>query len=362
MTRLLVVDDSALMRRLLVGIFSAQPDFSVEIARNGEEAIAKLHAFSPDVITLDIHMPGMDGLACLDRIMIEKPTPVVMVSALTEQGAEATLEALMLGAVDFIPKPDGAISLEIDTISDDLVSKVRHAAQARLSKAARLTERVRRRTGARTTRLARTAGQPSASWTKPYHDAAGLVLVGTSTGGPAALEKLLIPLPAAFPWPILIAQHMPATFTGALARRLDGICAIGVVEVSAPVRLEAGCAYIGRGDADMIVSRRPTGLFAMAAPLDPGHRWHPSVDRLVNSALSASVPQHLAGVLMTGMGDDGAEAMAKLREGGGLTIAEAEETAAVWGMPGSLVRMGGATLVAPVTGIAQHLIELVGAS
>ena len=187
----------------------------------------------------------------------------------------------------------------------------------------------------------------------------GIVLVGTSTGGPPALEALLVPLPATFPWPILVAQHMPAGFTGPLARRLDGICALKVVEASSPMPLQAGCVYIGRGDADIIVSKRARGLVAMSAPAKANYPWHPSTDRLVRSAMENMPHAKLIGVLMTGMGNDGAEAMAELRRGGGHTIAEAEETAVVWGMPGELVRADGATWVVPLPKIASRLRTMV---
>jgi two-component system chemotaxis response regulator CheB len=184
-----------------------------------------------------------------------------------------------------------------------------------------------------------------------------IVLVGTSTGGPPALDALLSPLPADFPWPILIAQHMPAAFTGPLARRLDRLCALHVVEVTGPTPILPGTAYVARGDADMILSRRSEGPIVTAAPADPALRWHPSVERLVATAMAQIDPARLVGVLMTGMGNDGAAGMTRLRALGGRTIAEAEETAVVWGMPGELVRAGGAELVAPLSDIAHHLMS-----
>jgi two-component system chemotaxis response regulator CheB len=357
-TRLLVVDDSALMRRLLADVFRETGDFEIDIARDGDEAIAKLHAFVPDVITLDIHMPGMDGLACLDRIMLERPTPVVMVSTLTAQGADETLEAMALGAVDFIAKPRGALSLAIDALAPELIEKVRSAAQARIPRSRRLAERVRLRT-------ARVAAAPPPARTAapkrrlaPVVQGEGVVLVGCSTGGPPALEALLTPLAADFPWPIVVAQHMPASFTGPLARRLDRICALTVQEVSRPVPIEPGNVYIGRGDADLVLARRVAGLVAMAAPSSAEFHWHPSVDRLVASAIELVAPEQLVGVLMTGMGADGANAMRELKERGGRTIAEAEESAVVWGMPGALVRGGGASIVALLDTIAADLVAL----
>jgi two-component system chemotaxis response regulator CheB len=354
--RLLVVDDSALVRKLLGQVFAGEADFEVAFARNGVEALASLAAFKPDVVTLDVHMPQMDGLACLDRIMIERPCPVVMVSSLTAAGAEATLEAFRLGAVDFVPKPAGAVSLHMDDWGPELVATVRGAAGARIRTSLRLKDRVRHRIGGAVTRP-RPASGASRRETSPA-TGHGLVLIGTSTGGPPALETVLTALPANFPWPILVAQHMPATFTGALARRLDGICALNVVEVRGPTALEAGRVYIGRGDADLIVSRRAAGLVAMAAPSQAGYPWHPSADRLVTTAMDCVAASQLIGVLMTGMGDDGAAAMTRLHAEGGRTIAESEDSAVVWGMPGELVKAGGADWVVPVGSIAETLLKI----
>ena len=355
MIRVLVVDDSALVRKLIGQVFSTQSDFEVRFARDGREALAAIPEFNPNVVTLDIHMPEMDGLACLDRIMIEHPCPVLMVSSMTAEGADATLEALRLGAVDFIAKPTGAVSLRINELAPDLIAKVRAAAKAKLKTSLRLRERVRHRIGA----APRPRGTGSAKKVAAKGD--GLVLVGTSTGGPPALEQLLSGLPASFPWPILIAQHMPASFTGQLARRLNGICSLSVREVSEPVLLEPGFAFIGRGDADLIVSRRGAGLVAMSAPAQPEHPWHPSTDRLVRSALNYIAPSQLIGVLMTGMGNDGAETMALLHAQGGRVIAESEETAVVWGMPGELVKLNGADYVLALPAIAETLLKLVPA-
>jgi two-component system chemotaxis response regulator CheB len=354
--RLLIVDDSALVRKLLSQVFAAEADFEVRIARDGAEALAQLAEFAPDVITLDIHMPQMDGLACLDRIMVERPTPVVMVSSLTAEGAETTLEALRLGAVDFVAKPEGAVSLRIHEVAPDLVAKVRAAASARLPSSRRLKDRVRHRIGGAATVRAKTPRRAGAELEPAIGD--GLVLVGCSTGGPPALEALLTPLPGDFPWPMVVAQHMPATFTGPLSQRLDRLCALSVVEVSRPVALEAGCVYIGRGDADLIVSRRAGALVAMAAPAQADYPWHPSVERLVTSAMDQMEPGQIVGVLMTGMGNDGARAMTRLRELGGRTIAEAEDTAVVWGMPGELVKAGGADYVESLPDIAARLRRL----
>jgi len=355
--RVLVVDDSALVRKLFGRVLSGEPDFAVTFARDGLEALAQLEAFRPDVITLDVQMPQMDGLECLDRIMVQRPSPVVMVSTMTAEGAEATLDALRLGAVDFVTKPAGAVSLRIDEFAPTLKQKIRAAAGARLPASRRLKERVQFRAGATPTRKPRKLEVPE------EHIAAiqgaGIVLVGTSTGGPPALEALLVQLPASFPWPILVAQHMPASFTGPLAKRLDGICPLQVIEAAQPMPLQAGCVYIGRGDADLLVSKRPSGLIVRAVPAKADYPWHPSTDRLVRSAMEHVPASQLIGVLMTGMGNDGAQAMTELKSSGGVTIAEAEETAVVWGMPGELARAGGATWIVPLPKIAARLQSLV---
>jgi two-component system chemotaxis response regulator CheB len=355
--KLLIADDSALMRKLLEEIFREEGDFDIRLARNGTEALELVRSFDPQVVTLDVQMPGMDGLSCLGRIMIESPRPVVMISALTDEGAEATLEAIELGAIDFVAKPSGTVSLEIDRLRPLLIEKVRGAANARIRRTLRLRERISHQfRGAGV--LSRPVRPPRPKSLAAKKDRPpGLVLIGTSTGGPAALDLVLPALPQGLPWPVLVAQHMPATFTGPLAKRLDRICELKVVEVSRPMPLLPGTIYIGRGDADLVVALRSSGMNAMSVPAQRGYPWHPSVERMVTTALELYQPSRLLGVLMTGMGSDGANAMMQLRKQGGRTIAEAESTAVVWGMPGELVKNGGAESVWPVEEIAAAIVE-----
>ena len=360
MTRVLVVDDSALMRRLLRRLFT-EAGFETAFAADGEEALAQLRVFEPDVVTLDVNMPRMGGLECLDRIMLERPTPVVMLSSLTAADADEAVEALSLGAVDVLQKPSGPLSLGIDTLGPALVDSIRAAEGARIRRTRRLAERIRTLSGSappQPRQKPRRAGAAVAATRSGSQTS--LVLVGCSTGGPPALDALLAPLPAAFACPIVIAQHMPAAFTGPLAKRLDGICRLRVREVTEPTLLEPGYVYVARGDADVVVTARTHGLTAAPVGASPAYGWHPSVDRLVESALAAAPAAELVGVLMTGMGRDGAVAMAALRAGGGWTLAEAEETAVVWGMPGELVRCGGASEVAPLDDLAARLAAYVG--
>lgn len=360
MIRLLIVDDSALMRKLLGQIFTAEGDFEIEFARDGAEALKVISSFQPDVVTLDIHMPLMNGLACLDRIMLEHPCPVVMVSSLTEEGAEETLAALEIGAVDFIAKPGGAISLSIDELTPRLVEKVRMAATVRIRRSRRLAERVRLTQVIPSQSTIPSRGRGTTSQRRGQDSSrTGLVLIGTSTGGPPALDAVLAQLPAGFGWPVVVAQHMPASFTGPLARRLDKLCALTVSEVSQQTKLEPGNIYIAKGDADIVISLRAGSLVAMAAPSDQAYRWHPSVDRMVRSAMKHVPATDLVGILMTGMGNDGATAMADLQAAGGYTIAESEETAVVWGMPGELVRLNGASDIRRVDEIGASLLDRV---
>lgn len=354
-TRVLVVDDSALMRRLLTALLTRE-GFEVGIARHGAEAVERLLDWQPDVVTLDINMPEMDGLTALSLMMQARPTPVVMVSSLTEKGAQATMEALALGAVDFIAKPGGTISLSIDDIAEQLVQKVRTAARSRMRQG---------RAGSRATVLP-AAPAPRAATPAPAASRLrgatpdsthlpGLVLIGVSTGGPRTLEDILPQLPADFPWPIVVAQHMPGNFTNAFAQRMGRLCAQEVVEVAATTPLRPGQICIGRGDADLVIVERMGRLVAQPRPETPGHPWHPSVDVLVDSAMKVMPADRIVGVQLTGMGFDGARAMTELKSRGGRTIAESENTAIVFGMPAELIERGGASLVLPCHDVARQL-------
>jgi two-component system chemotaxis response regulator CheB len=350
MTRILVVDDSALMRRHLTQLLQDQSDFEVQAARNGAEALLMVEEFDPHVVTLDVNMPEMDGITCLSRIMVGSPRAVIMVSSITEKGAEATLQALSLGAIDFIQKPDGTISLSLDQIAAQLVAKVRMAAGVRVRRIGGVASAPPPPPAPRPVPVRRNAGDP------------GLVLVGVSTGGPAVLEALLPALPGALPWPVLVAQHMPSSFTGVFARRLDKLCALSVQEVATPTPLLPGTVYIARGDADMVVVRRGGSLVATSVPASENHSWHPSVTRLVESAAEHVPPPSLIGVQLTGMGDDGAEAMAQCHRRGMRTIAQDSESCAVFGMPNELIRRSGASTVLPTGAIAGQIAKWLGTS
>lgn len=351
MKKVLIVDDSALMRRQLSTMLQQAGGFQVRTARNGAEAVAENLSFEPDVITLDVNMPEMDGITALSLIMAQRPVPVVMVSSLTEQGALATFEALNLGAVDYLPKPGGTISLSIDQVREELLRKVNAALKARLQprkadKPAGLVQRMKAERAEALSRPARLAGSSRFP---------GLVLIGVSTGGPRTLEELLPSLPADFPFPVLVAQHMPAAFTRSFAERLNGLCALDVVEVSAPMAVESGHVYIGKGGADMLLVERAGRLMVIAKPENTQYLWHPSAELLGRSALDHVPAENLIGVLLTGMGYDGADAFAEIKRRGGRTIAESEDTAVVFGMPAELIARGGASMVLPIEKIAAQL-------
>ncbi|NBC37414.1 chemotaxis-specific protein-glutamate methyltransferase CheB [Novosphingobium sp. FSY-8] len=342
----LVVDDSALMRRQ-IGDILTRGGFDVASARTGAEAIERLPIEKPDVVTLDINMPEMDGLTCLSRIMTEHPTPVVMISSLTEDGALATLEAIALGAVDFMQKPGGTVSANLRSCEEIILEKVTAAARARPRRTANLRQRLLAR---RETIL----GQPLRR-RQPSTSVEALTLVGASTGGPAVLEELLSCLSADYPMPVLVCQHMPSSVTRHFAERLNRICPMPVVELRKQTELEAGTIYVARGDADMIVMIRNDKLVATIVPPSRNYSWHPSVNRLVESAMKCVTADSLIGVLMTGMGDDGAAEMTALRKAGGYTMAESEESCVVYGMPRALIEAGGACDVLDASDMAAKL-------
>jgi two-component system chemotaxis response regulator CheB len=349
--KVLVVDDSALMRRFLRERLRSEGDIDVVTARDGEDALVQVEREQPDVVTLDINMPAMDGLDCLGRLMADSPRPVVMVSSLTQEGALTTFEALELGAVDYVAKP-GTMTLDMDSAGDEIVAKVRAAARARVRNGARgISGRLQRRRREASEQVRHRVGVSA----EPTSRRPEVIVLGASTGGPGVLADVIGALPANFPVPIVIAQHIPSGFSAALATRLDEQSALRVEEVTASRVLEPGLVLIGRGEADVVLTKRGGILAARSVPMDRGLRWHPSVERLVRSAMSYCDPATVVAVQLTGMGDDGAAAMADLRAAGGRVIAESEETAVIWGMPGEVVRRGAATKVLPVDQVAEQL-------
>jgi two-component system, chemotaxis family, protein-glutamate methylesterase/glutaminase len=340
MIKLLIVDDSALMRRQLSSVFEDQGDFEIRLARNGQEAVEENTRFQPDVVTLDINMPEMDGLTALSLIMAERPVPVVMVSSLTEKGALATFEALALGAVDYIAKPDGTISLSMDNVKKELVSKIRMAAKSHVKSA----------------RVIPVISPPVQNIIRRGVHSDGIVLIGVSTGGPRTLEEILPLFPANFPYPILVAQHMPASFTLQFSERMNNLCALQVVEVSSPRPIEAGFVYIGKGGADLVIVKRSEKLTVISKPENKNFLWHPSVELLGRSALEHYEASKIIGVILTGMGNDGSDSFTKIKKQGGRTIAESEASCVVFGMPAELIAKNGATTILAADKVTERIL------
>jgi two-component system chemotaxis response regulator CheB len=342
MIRVLVVDDSAVMRGMMSSIINAQSDMTVAaLASDPVVAMERVRISPPDVITLDVEMPRMDGLEFLRRLMQWKPLPVVMVSSLTARGADTTLRALELGAVDFVAKPHLATPEILEAYADEVAQKVRAAAAARVG--------------------------PAAPRARPAPLAAGrlatgrlatnkLIVIGASTGGVEALREVLVPLPAAMP-PILVAQHMPAGFTRSFARRLDSLCELAVKEAEDRERLEPGCAYIAPGGMHLVAAAHGGRLEARLSLDAPVNRHRPSVDMLFRSAAQAA-PGRCIGVMLSGMGADGARAMRELRESGAHNIAQDAASCVVFGMPKQAIAENAVHEVLPLGDIARRLVEL----
>lgn len=356
---ILVVDDSALMRKH-IGEFLRSSGFRVEIARNGEECLDKLERLSPDAITLDINMPVMDGLTCLSHIMEKQPCPTIMLSSLTKRGAMSTIEAIQLGAVDYVCKPGGTVSLNIENTFPELITKIEVALKARLKtkrKPAPIAHRNQQITSRPPVHVK--APSQSAPLSAVPSEKIDLVLIGVSTGGPSTLEDVLTQLPQDFSAPIVIAQHMPASFTKNLSKRLNALVPINVTHVETVTELKPGNVYIARGEADLIIQRRNKRFIAQPAPASEQFLWHPSVSRMVESANRACSPKRMVCVQLTGMGNDGAQEMASAKQRGALTIAESDETAVVFGMPKELIKLNGASCIMPSHKVAQQLIQWV---
>jgi two-component system, chemotaxis family, protein-glutamate methylesterase/glutaminase len=344
--RVLVVDDSALMRKLIPQMLEREPTIKVVgTAMDGAFALKKIEELKPDVVTLDLEMPRMDGMEALRQIMRYRRVPVIIVSALSTQGASATFKALALGAFDFVTKPQDVSSNSVlREISADLIAKIKVAAHSENGKfvpppLAGLPSEPRR-------------SSKSASRSK---DAANkVVAIGISTGGPNALQYVLSQLPADFPGAILVVQHMPEGFTEMFARRLDESCAIEVKEAQSGDLLLAGRVLICPGNRHMKVRRMPRGAIVVLTddPKVNGHR--PSVDVLFRS-VAQEVGANAIAVLMTGMGDDGAEAMGVVKAAGGLTIAQDEGSSVVYGMPKAAIERGHAVRVVALDALANTI-------
>lgn len=336
--RVLVVDDSALMRKKVSDMINSDKDCEViATARNGEEAIKGVLIFKPDVVTLDVQMPMMDGLTCLGYIMSERPTPAIMLSAFTNYGGEVTIKALEYGAVDFVHKPSGVISLDIAKVRDELLSKIKIAVKVDLTKL----------------RFILGKKAPSVPKKKP----GGLnkvVAIAGSTGGPRALAEILPKLPCDIPAGILVVQHMPAEFTKSMAERLDWESMIEVVEAVDNEPITAGKAIIAPGGFHMTVENDVVKII-------PGPKEHyvcPSADVTMRSVASV-YGRNVVGVVLTGMGSDGAEGLRAIKEHGGYTMAEDKSSCIVYGMPKAAVDARVVDKVVPLGDMAGEIVKAV---
>ncbi|MBA3317296.1 MAG: chemotaxis-specific protein-glutamate methyltransferase CheB [Gemmatimonadales bacterium] len=334
------MDDSAFVRRALTGLLAAEPGFRVVgEADSGAEALAKIPAADPDCVTLDVAMPGMDGLQVLPVLLRWKPElRVLMLSAHTQEGAAATVAALAAGAVDFIDKTTFNV-MDLEFMRREVVDRL-----------VALAPRTNHSNGAAHRR------EPAGAAALAALRGCDLCVIGASTGGPAAIQHILQRLPARFPLPVVVVQHMPEGFTGAFARRLDSLCRLRVTEAAEGHRLTPGDVVIAPGNRHLSVS---PGLALALSPEPSGARHIPSIDVTMRSA-ARSKPGRVLGILLTGMGEDGADGMATIRAGGGVTIAESEGSCVVYGMPRAAVRRGGATWVLPLEEIAGLLGALAG--
>ncbi|HEY1899828.1 MAG TPA: chemotaxis response regulator protein-glutamate methylesterase [Steroidobacteraceae bacterium] len=350
--RVLVIDDSAYVRQIIMQILRTDPGIEVVgCASDAHQAREMIRQLNPDVLTLDIEMPRMDGLTFLRHLMRLRPMPVVMVSSLTERGAEVTLEALALGAVDFLPKPHTDQGTTLRDYAAELVSKVKIAARAGLRPHPGPAVRSGQSLPAAAPKPAR--GLMSAGATDV------IVAVGASTGGTEAIRELLAGLPIDAPG-MVITQHIPKAFSAAFARRLNESGALEVREAEDGQPIRPGHAYVAPGDCHLKVERRGTRYLCRLDRSAPVNHHRPSVDVLFESVAQA-VGARGIGVLLTGMGRDGARGLLQMRHAGGPTIAQDQATSVVWGMPGEAVALGAAQLVLPLLAVAARIVTLVAA-
>jgi two-component system chemotaxis response regulator CheB len=338
--KVLIIDDSALIRSILKEIINSQPDMeAVGAASNPLQAREMIKTLNPDVLTLDVEMPEMDGLVFLEKLMRLRPMPVLMISTLTERGSEAALRSLELGAVDFLPKPKLGVVDGMQAYADEIASKIRIASRAKLKghKPAPAPE------------LPMMGGRISST--------EKLIIVGASTGGTEALKEFLIPMPADAP-AILVTQHMPEMFTKSFADRLNGLCKMTVTEAVHNERVLPGHVYIAPGHSHMLVKRSGSNYVIELSQAAPVNHHRPSVEVLFRSA-AQSVGANAIGVMLTGMGKDGAVGMLEMRDAGAHNFAQDEATCVVYGMPRAAVEIGATHESLPIGEMARHVLARV---
>lgn len=352
MKKMLIADDSALVRKQISEIV-ADLGFEIDTARNGAEAVQKATAVQYDVITMDINMPVMDGLTAVKKIMSERPTPILMISSLTTESAGITMEALDLGAVDYIAKP-GTMNVGREVNRDDIIQKVKSLSRIPPRRLKSITRRPLIRERAPTVRETARAARRSAGG-----DVTKILLIGASTGGPGLIEQICTALPGDFPYAVCIVQHMPEQFTAAFATRLDKNSTLPVMECKDHMELAPGNIYLARGGVHMHFAKKVTGKVVIREEKNKKERFfQPSVDEMFLSALNVFSGDQIVGVLLTGIGDDGAQGMVAIKKAGGFTIGESEETATVYGMPKEAYDRGGVAQQLPFPKIVRALQAL----
>ncbi|QYK01514.1 protein-glutamate methylesterase/protein-glutamine glutaminase [Shewanella psychrotolerans] len=338
MIKVLVIDDSPLVRQLLSHMLNDAPDINViATAEDPYEARTLIKQHNPDVLTLDIEMPKMDGIAFLRNLMKLRPMPVIMVSTLTHKGAEVTLEALALGAIDFISKPKADLTNTLLEYKDELIAKIRVANKSHV-KATTKAPQIK----------------PAQAHLSLKTDK--VIAIGASTGGTEAIQRVITQLPANTP-PIVIAQHIPAAFSLSFAKRLNSHAAINVIEAQGGETLEVGTAYLAPGNAHLIVEQRGGKLYTKLLETDPVNRHKPSVDVLFNS-VAECIGQRAIGILLTGMGKDGAAGLLNLKKMGGYNLIQDQASSVVWGMPGAAAELNAQHENLHLDKISGRLIQL----
>jgi two-component system, chemotaxis family, protein-glutamate methylesterase/glutaminase len=349
--KVLVVDDSALVRKLLSAMLMRAPDIKVVgTASDPYAAREKIKSLNPDVITLDVEMPRMDGITFLENLMRLRPIPVVMVSSLTQRGADVTLRALELGAIDFVAKPRIDIAGTLEDYENELIAKVRVAAQARV------LPRSEKRTREIDERNSTSAVVPALSVRSMLRTTDRIIAIGASTGGTEAIREVLEEMPPDAP-AIVISQHIPAAFSKPFADRMNRNSPMAVCEAQDGQQILPGHAYIAPGDRHMLVERDGARYLCRLSSGPHVNRHRPSVDVMFRS-VAQNVGANAVGVLLTGMGDDGARGLREMLDAGAGTIAQDEASSVVWGMPGSAVKIGAAAHVLPLRQIAAQVLAL----
>jgi two-component system chemotaxis response regulator CheB len=338
--KVLVIDDSALVRAILKEVINSFPDMeTIGVASNPLQAREMIKALNPDVLTLDVEMPQMDGLTFLEKLMRLRPTPVLMISSLTERGSEVALRALELGAVDFVPKPKLGVADGLVAYAEEIAAKIRVAYASRPVRL--VTETVPSH------ELPRMSGR--------LNSTEKIIVVGASTGGTEAVKEFLLPMPADAP-AILITQHMPEAFTKSFAQRLDSLCRIKVKEAEDNERILPGHAYIAPGHSHLLVKRSGANYMTQLSQSAPVNYHRPSVEVLFRSA-AEFIGKNAIGVMLTGMGKDGAVAMLELRHAGAYNFAQDEASCVVFGMPREAIAVGAVDEVVPIKEMARRVLD-----